>query len=66
MPGLPLSLYEREEIAVALIEDPGVKSEMCSSAAGRGASTDRSVELLTAEVLPGLRRETAPERAQPV
>ena len=33
--------------------------------AGRGASTDRSIELLATEVLPVLRRETAPERALP-
>jgi len=39
MPGLPLSLYEREEIAVALIEDPGVAWAVIGRRVGRHPTT---------------------------
>ena len=39
MPGLPLSLYEREEIAVALIEDLGVAWAVIGRRVGRHPTT---------------------------
>ena len=39
MPGLPLSLYEREEIAVALMEDRGVAWAVIGRRVGRHPTT---------------------------